>query len=813
MKHRSLYVVLGVAAMVASGSDPARGQDREVVSIGVVVDGPWDRNDEIQDRFEQEIIALLSGDFDVRFPDQAQIDGAWTMEGVRNALDRLLEDPDVDLVLTVGVLGSVEVGRRAVLLKPVIAPLVWSARLQGLPLTDSGTSGVTNLNYLEHPSSFPRDVELFREVAPFRTLGVLRGEAYVSGAAELWTGLEQVADSLGQVADSLELELVSVPVSASADSALAAIPPDVEAVYLFPLTQLDPGQFDVLVEGLIERRLPSFSFLGVEEVERGILLGLNPETFWDRLARRVALNAQRILLGEDAGTLSVGITYGERMTLNMRTADAIGISPSWEVVTEADAIDDAPEEGPRLTLAEAVRGALDANLDLEVEDHVVAAGSKNVGLARSQLLPQLDVSALTTFIDADRAKASVGSQPQRALVGGVTATQLLFSEPAWANLAIQDDVQLSREAQRDALRLDVISEAATAYLNVLRANTFERIQRENLRLTHANLERARVRRLIGAASPAEEFRWESEIARGRSATIQANSQRNVAEIALNQVRHRPLEEPFSTMEVGLEDPSLLTADTRFFDYFGNRAIFRVFRTFMTREALAAAPELEGLVAAIDAQRRVQSSASNSFWAPTVALQASLTGRLAEGGAGTQFSPQLPPGSPDLSGLFPQANDVNLSLGLNVSLPVFSGGRRFLERSQSYEEVTRLEVQQSAVGERVEQRIRTALHFAGSSYAGIGLAREGADAARNNLELVGDAYAQGLVSIIDLIDAQNASLVADLGAATAVYDFLVDWVEAERAVGRFSLFMTAAERDDFFDRLEAFVAASGGDTQR
>ena len=599
MKHRSLYIVLGVAAVVASGSDAVRGQDREIVSIGVVVDGPWDRNDEIRDRFEQETITLLSGDFDVRFPDQAQVDGAWTLDGVRNALDRLLEDPEVDLVLTIGVLGSVEAGRRAVLLKPVIAPLVWSAELQGLPLTDSGTSGVTNLNYLEHPSSFPRDVELFREIVPFRTLGVLRGEAYVSGAAELWTGLQQATAGL-------DLELVSIPVPSSAESALAAIPPTVEAVYIFPLTQLDPGQFDVLVEGLIERRLPSFSFLGVEEVERGILVGLNPETFWDRLARRVALNAQRILLGEDAGTLSVGITYGERMTLNMRTADAIGLSPPWEVVTEAEAIDDVPEEGPRLTLAEAVRGALNANLDLEVEDHVVAAGSKNVGLARSQILPQLEVSALTTFIDADRAVASVGSQPQRALVGGVTATQLLFSEPAWANLAIQDDVQLSREAQRDALRLDVISEAATAYLNVLRANTFERIQRENLRLTRANLERARVRRLIGAASPAEEFRWESEIARGRSASIEANSRRNVAEIALNQVRHRPLEEPFSTMEVGLEDTSLLTADTRFFDYFGNRAIFRVFRTFMTREALAAAPELKGLAAATDAQRRVQS---------------------------------------------------------------------------------------------------------------------------------------------------------------------------------------------------------------
>ena len=337
MRLRSLFVVLGAAVMLASGLDPVRAQDR-VARIGVLVDGPWDRNDEILGRFQEEIATLLSGDFDVRFPDQAQVDGAWTMEGVRNALDRLLEDPEVDLVLTVGVLGSVEAGRRAVLPKPVIAPLVWSAELQGLPLTDSGTSGVTNLNYLEHPSSFPREVEVFREVVPFRTLGVLRGEAYASGAPELWTGLEQVADSL-------DLELVSVPVSASAESALAAIPPAVEAVYLFPLTQLDPGQFDVLVEGLIERRLPSFSFLGVEEVERGILVGLNPETFWDRLARRVALNVQRILLDEDAGTLSVAISYGERLTLNMRTAQFSGVFPSKCCVLAGDAARTSHERG------------------------------------------------------------------------------------------------------------------------------------------------------------------------------------------------------------------------------------------------------------------------------------------------------------------------------------------------------------------------------------------------------------------------------------------------------------------------------------
>jgi hypothetical protein len=64
-----------------------------------------------------------------------------------------------------------------------------------------------------------------------------------------------------------------------------------------------------------------------------------------------------------------------------------------------------------------------------------------------------------------------------------------------------------------------------------------------------------------------------------------------------------------------------------------------------------------------------------------------------------------------------------------------------------------------------------------------------------------------VSVVELLDAQNAALVSDLAAATAVYTFLLDIIEVERAGARFSFFLTEAEREDFFERLEAFVAAS------
>jgi hypothetical protein len=69
-----------------------------------------------------------------------------------------------------------------------------------------------------------------------------------------------------------------------------------------------------------------------------------------------------------------------------------------------------------------------------------------------------------------------------------------------------------------------------------------------------------------------------------------------------------------------------------------------------------------------------------------------------------------------------------------------------------------------------------------------------------------------LSIIDLLDAQNAAITAEAAAANAINDFLLDLMDVERAVGRFGFFVTPAERQDYFDRLSRYVAeveAAGG----
>ena len=186
----------------------------------------------------------------------------------------------------------------------------------------------------------------------------------------------------------------------------------------------------------------------------------------------------------------------------------------------------------------------------------------------------------------------------------------------------------------------------------------------------------------------------------------------------------------------------------------------------------------------------------------MALQGQLTNIFSRDGAGSDFggSLQLPP---QFSSIFPKVDDVNWNVAVNLSFPLFKGGSKFAERARASEELSQLQTEQKSVAEKIEQRIRSALHLAGASYAGIEQARLAAEAAHKTLGLVKDSYREGVVSILDLIDAQNAALISDEVAANAVYDFIIDLMEVERSIGEFDFIRTDEERAAFFKRMEIY----------
>lgn len=804
---------LGIALVLLLAPAPASAAG-EPVRIGVVFDGEAAVTTELFEQIQREILTLTEGEFDVRFEDRDVVAGDWTVEGVNAAIETLLKDPEIDLVIALGVVASHTFCCRETLSKPVIAGFVVDGELQNLP-REGAASGVHNLNYLTFPSTFERDVDLFSEIVPFQRLTALFNRWFAKVVPELSEQIRRQAEARG-----IAIEIVTV--GESVDEAMAAIPRDTDAVYLAPLLHLPDSERLRLIEGLNERYLPSFSIFGTREVADGVLAGQRDDAFYDRLSRRIAINVQRILLGEDAGAIPVDVPDRQRLTINMETARNIGAFPPWHLLTEAELLHEDPPYQRVLTIRQAVEEAIEANLDLAAKEREVAAGEQQVALARSLLRPAVEVGATGVLIDATRASSPFSAQAERTWGGSLTLTQLIYSEPALANVAISGHAQLGREQELEQLRLDVAAEAMVTYMNVLLSRTVEKIRTANLEVSRSNLELARVRRAVGDAGPGEVYRWESAVATARRDLVDARSDTYQAKIALNRLLHRRAEEGFRTRDITLElvmatplrlrqegdapppaaagagessEPPLLTRSRdAVLPYIGTPLHFEVFRQFMVEEGLARAPELRQLDAAIAAQRRALQSARRSFWSPEVVLQGQLDEVIERGGEGASR----------LDG----AEDTTWSVGVLATLPLTTGGARRADEIAGEESLARLELQREALAERLEQLIRSSLYVTNASFSGIQLTRQAADAAGKNLELVTDSYSQGVVDVLDLIDAQNAALSADLAAASALYQFFIDLIRVERAVNWLEFMRTPQEQAAWFSRLAAFFRDNG-----
>lgn len=784
----------GALVLTAALSSIPLLAEPQVTNIGIVVDGPAVQYGMVSERVQREIGALTQSEFDVRFPEAAHLVGDWTLAQAKIHLDQLVRDPEVDLVIAWGLLASQAACCLEGLSKPIIASAVVDVDIQGFPF-DRGTSGEPNLSYIVHPYSLREELEVLRGIVPFRHLAVL-------GNAELLGAIQGLPESLVAEAAVADVQLELVPVGLSARDALAAIPETADAAYLWPLNHLQPREFDRLVSGLHDRGLPSFSAGGRADIDAGILASTGSDELLIRLTRRVALNVQRILLGEDAGSIPVEFSVPRQLKINMATARRIDVSPTWESLIESELVNVNAADLPPRSFVGTIEEALRANLDLAAQRRVVAAGEQEVAKSKSVFFPQIEISTLGVAIDEDRARASFGSQAERTFSAAASLSQVVYSEAATANLAIQRRLQEARGHELESLRLDTALEAAVAYLNLMRAKTFVRVQRNNLQRTRSNLSVAENRRLVGEANSAEVFRWQSQIAIDREALVAAIASERAAEVAVNRLVNRDLEERFATVEVGMDDASFIAGQSRLQQFVGTPMHFEIFCDFLVQEGLAAAPELRQLESAMQAKMRALRSEKLAFWVPTISAQASLEELIAEGGLGADLAPPLPEFG------VPRIDDTNWSIGFKVSLPLFTGGSRKAEVVQSEEELKGLRLEHAALVEKLGQQIRSGLLFVRASSLAIRLTQQASDAAQKNLGLVADAYARGAVSILSLLDAQAAALNAQEKAASSVYDFLLDLMEVERATSRFDFLLTTDERDAWFVRLEQFFQERG-----
>jgi outer membrane protein len=615
MRLRACYHIFLSLLMIVVFTGTSRAEDEQPTAdvpsphfnIGIITDGPSVNGPKLIKTVQKEIRNIAEKEYSVSFPKSMIRQADSTVKDINRQLDILLNNPATNVIITLGPISSNEAIKRTNPGKPIIAPLVIDAALQKAPKSDLG-SGVHNLTYIDIGIPLEAELMSFRKLVDVKTLGILVDERDLKASPEI----RQKAKSLG-FEHSITIHLI--PVGSSGASAVNNIPEDTEAVLVYPLWQINPKVFGNLSNGLIDRKIPSFSMWGYEYVKQGLLATNTPADLNENLARTISIIVQEILLGEDIANISVGFSKSNRLSINMATARALDFYPSIGEMLGAELINEERTDISRtLNLLKVVQAALSTNLDLSIEEQKVAAGSYAVTEARSFLLPQLDIATRARVIDSDLAKLGQGTTPEKSWTAGASASQILYSENEWAGYTIEKYQQSGREYDRDSVRLDIISDASIAYLNVLRQKTIELLQNENLQLTQDNLKRANIRVNTGVAGPDEVYRWQTKFANDRQIVLREQSSTLDAMQNLNRILNRPLLEEFVAEEMDLSDPLLITGNQLFYKLFKNPRYFMGFQNFTIEEGLKSSPELKAIDADIASQERLvlKSSAITGF---------------------------------------------------------------------------------------------------------------------------------------------------------------------------------------------------------
>ncbi len=437
-----------------------------------------------------------------------------------------------------------------------------------------------------------------------------------------------------------------------------------------------------------------------------------------------------------------------------------------------------------LGLAEAVRQALESNLDLAARRRALEADREEIGVVRSALLPQITTGARGQVLDDDRSDDARGNNREESFLVAAGLEQVLYDETDWANFSIQKQVYAQQVQEFDAFRLGVVQDAADAFLELDRSRAVLAIQRENREVTRRNLETTRARIAAGWSSERAILRWQSQLAANdgdvRSAEVLVLRSR----FELNRVRNRPPESPASPLPATVDEYGFVYARAPVAEAIVAPEADRRMRDFLVRVGLARSPELAALDASIAAAERQLTANQRAFWVPSLSLAAGVDHLVNDGNqSGSSF------------------NATEWGVQGLLEFPLLEGGAKFSLLRQARETLASLRTDRRATALSLEESIRATFAQASGSYANVDFARRQVEAARRNYELVDASYVLGVDSILDLLDAQNQLLTGELAAVNARYDFLEDLVAAERELALFPFLESPTDVESLLNGVE------------
>lgn len=756
---------------------------QEPITVGIVKDDSVAENELFNSQMKMEIESLLKARTKVTFLEATVL---WDSLKAKDNIQSFLDNPEIDLIVTVGILSSEVASEFTYYSKPVIAATILKDEFQKEPLQIDGRSGVSNFSYTESWLDIEKDLAAFSKMFDFHELAVVLPQSLLDNFRDILPFIKK---------EMSDKSVIFIPVSANGEK-LPEIPESVEAVVLSPFIQSSSVENRSFFNTLNERGIPSLAMGGTSYLEEGATLTFTSPAFYQKAARQVAMQVLKV--SEGANLEDIPIVRDETIRspiINMESVRAINKFPAWGSMANAVLLNVEKIAGEELSFQQAIAIALENNLQGKISDQDLLMAQKDVQIARSNLLPQIEVSGTGVQLSKNLVEVSMGQKGEFTITGSATLKQVIWSDAAFGNLAIKKLVaENSKQYSRQTL-LDIVSEVSQSYISLLFAKSNVKIKNDNVYATMQNLEMAKAKEEIGEGGISDVNRWISELNLQKMELNDAEAKYKAAMHQLNQKLNAPINQSIATVDINGTDQLVIIDPELLSSFFENPMLTDRYADFLISRMQTWSPELQQLNNAGLIVDRKKAMHIRQMYIPELALFGGADQAFVR--EGTIRIPNLPvPYPPD---------DIIWNVGLRLSLPISGGGRKRAESKRAVIEQEKLGWQKEELLSMLEQGIRSNVQLLRTSYLDLDLSKNAAQAAANNFKVVQSGYSKGVTTLVQLIDAQNAMTKTQLMAENAYYQYLLDYIHTERLQGQFSFLEDEAGQTDYIINLMDYLS--------
>lgn len=788
------YLITAIYAMPAFAiTEPHASPNAKTIELAFVFDGPSDKNEVVLNKFQTTITRSLLPDYKAKFSKDLVFTGDWSEKRAAEVSEKALASR-ARMVISLGYMSSNYYSEKKNKNKYVVT-------IDQYGLRDFGDKFFNPIQQMTN------DFITFQKLVPdIQKTAILINENYYNANKNLNS---VVAKKLQE--KNCNLKYTIIPVNSNINASLAKLPKDIDSVFVTPLYNLSTSQRKDLYKLINDKKLPSYSSVGKEDVELGALLGTSTMDVDKKLAEATSFNIHGVLHGNVVKNEKIPFFDDKIIFYNSDTGETLGYTPPLRLLNNSVTITN--KEVPTCDLTLLLNTLDENNLDMLRKQYLVSAARRSVTSAYLRYLPTLRMDLGYQTYNSSYA-TSYADIPTRVGAFTVGMDQVLYSPDLVTNIIVKHKKLKFNKAEEALTKANTEYNMANLYIDTLILENMIKVQSELVQEMRENLAIARVREKTGKCGNEEVLRWAGEVSEAEKKLLSMKADFKNIKVHINKLLYKNQTTDFQFKPLVANDPAFFTSDLHIIDHVRNPKKLEQFTDMLVKEVIYLSPETTKLKAAIAMKKAEMSNYGQKFIMPNAKMSIEYT---------TQFDRNIPyedaghnqlkavtasaKGNEAQARTFAATGNPNAAVGagamafqnawmnspylgldknsfrffVGAQWKPIEGGHKIAEIARCKAELNELNAYMTEVQTEIEMQVRSVVNRAIAKYFIIEKSYKAMFAQAENYQTVKMKYLLGEVPINQVADAQNLYFAAKIDALNSQYEFFKELVWVQRGL--------------------------------